>query len=274
MQMMKGHKARKRFGQNFLKDEYWIGRIAKAVDAEPGQAVVEIGPGQAALTRELIAGAGHVRAVEIDRDLAGWLKTQFTQQQLTLIEADALTLDWKKVAGNERLRVVGNLPYNISSPLLFHLMEAADVVIDQHFMLQREVVDRMTAEPGTKTYGRLSVMLQWRYKMHKLFDVPPGAFTPAPKVVSSVVRMIPKKPEDVPAVDFALFSSVVANAFAQRRKTLRNALSVLMSEDDIKAAGVNPQERAEKLPLEAFVALTKKAEALGVKPYIPGGIND
>ncbi len=150
MQMMEGHKARKRFGQNFLKDEYWIGRIAKAVDAEPGQAVVEIGPGQAALTRELIAGAGHVRAVEIDRDLAGWLKTQFTQQQLTLIEADALTLDWKKVAGNERLRVVGNLPYNISSPLLFHLMEAADVVIDQHFMLQREVVS------GIRSVHRIS----------------------------------------------------------------------------------------------------------------------
>ncbi len=274
MQMMEGHKARKRFGQNFLKDEYWIGRIAQAVDAEPGQAVVEIGPGQAALTRELIAGAKHVRAVEIDRDLAGWLRTQFTEEQLTLIEADALTLDWRKVAGSERLRVVGNLPYNISSPLLFHLMEAADVVIDQHFMLQREVVDRMTAEPGTKTYGRLSVMLQWRYKMHKLFDVPPGAFTPAPKVVSSVVRMIPRKPEDVPQVDFTLFSSVVANAFAQRRKTLRNALSVLMTEEDIRAAGVNPQERAEKLPLEAFVSLTRKAAELGVKPYIPGGIND
>ncbi len=274
MQMMEGHKARKRFGQNFLKDEYWIGRIAQAVDAEPGQAVVEIGPGQAALTRELIAGAKHVRAVEIDRDLAGWLRTQFTEEQLTLIEADALTLDWREVAGSERLRVVGNLPYNISSPLLFHLMEAADVVIDQHFMLQREVVDRMTAEPGTKTYGRLSVMLQWRYKMHKLFDVPPGAFTPAPKVVSSVVRMIPRKPEDVPQVDFALFSSVVANAFAQRRKTLRNALSVLLSEEDIRAAGVNPQERAEKLPLEAFVALTRQAAQLGVKPYIPGGIND
>ncbi len=274
MQMMEGHKARKRFGQNFLKDEYWIGRIAQAVDAEPGQAVVEIGPGQAALTRELIAGAKHVRAVEIDRDLAGWLRTQFTEDQLTLIEADALTLDWREVAGSERLRVVGNLPYNISSPLLFHLMEAADVVIDQHFMLQREVVDRMTAEPGTKTYGRLSVMLQWRYKMHKLFDVPPGAFTPAPKVVSSVVRMIPRKPEDVPQVDFALFSSVVANAFAQRRKTLRNALSVLLSEEDILAAGVNPQERAEKLPLEAFVALTRQAAERGVKPYIPGGIND
>ena len=274
MQMMEGHKARKRFGQNFLKDPYWIGRIAQAVAPEPGQAIVEIGPGQAALTRELVAGARHVRAVEIDRDLAGWLKTQFTPEELTLIEADALTLDWKTVAGDERLRVVGNLPYNISSPLLFHLMQAADVVIDQHFMLQREVVDRMTADPGTKTYGRLSVMLQWRYKMHKLFDVPPGAFTPAPKVVSSVVRMIPRKKEDVPEVDFALFSSVVANAFAQRRKTLRNALSVLLTEADIAAADVDPQERAEKLPLAAFVRLADRARTLGVKPYIPGGIND
>ena len=274
MLMMEGHKARKRFGQNFLKDEYWIGRIAQAVDPQPGQAIVEIGPGQAALTRELIAGARHVRAVEIDRDLAGWLKTQFTEEELTLIEADALTLDWKTTAGNDRLRVVGNLPYNISSPLLFHLMEAADHIVDQHFMLQREVVDRMTAEPGSKTYGRLSVMLQWRYKMHKLFDVPPGAFTPAPKVVSSVVRMVPKKKVDVPQCDFALFSSVVANAFAQRRKTLRNALSVLLTEDDISVAGINPQERAEKLPLEAFIALTERAALLGVKPYIPGGINE
>ena len=273
-QGLQGHKARKRFGQNFLHDAHWIGRIAKSIAARPGDNIIEIGPGQAALTRELIRDAGYVRAVEIDRDLAAWLRTQFSENELGLIEADALTIDWANVAQGTKLRIVGNLPYNISTPLLFALLSAADHVVDQHFMLQREVVDRMTAEPGTKTYGRLSVMLQWRYKMHKLFDVPPGAFTPAPKVVSSVVRMIPKKPEDVPAVDFALFSSVVANAFAQRRKTLRNALSVLMSEDDIKAAGVNPQERAEKLPLEAFVALTKKAEALGVKPYIPGGIND
>lgn len=168
---------------------------------------MEIGPGQAALTRELVGGAGHVNAVEIDRDLAAWLKTQFAESELTLIEANALTLDWTAVAGEKRMRVVGNLPYNISSPLLFHLMKAASCVIDQHFMLQREVVDRMTAAPGTKTYGRLSVMLQWRYKMHKLFDVPPGAFTPAPKVVSSVVRMIPRRAEEVLPVDFdmALF---------------------------------------------------------------------
>ena len=177
MQMLEGHRARKRFGQNFLHDEYWISRIARAVDAQPGEFIVEIGPGQAALTRELVGGAGHVNAVEIDRDLAAWLKTQFAESELTLIEADALTLDWTTVAGEKRMRVVGNLPYNISSPLLFHLMKAASCVIDQHFMLQREVVDRMTAAPGTKTYGRLSVMLQWRYKMHKLFDVPPVART-------------------------------------------------------------------------------------------------
>jgi 16S rRNA (adenine1518-N6/adenine1519-N6)-dimethyltransferase len=269
---LEGHKARKRFGQNFLHDAHWIGRIANAVSAEPSQAIVEIGPGQAALTRELVGAAGHIRAVEIDRDLAAWLRTQFTPEQLTLIEQDALTVDWSALAQEQPLRIVGNLPYNISSPLLFSLMAAADHVIDQHFMLQREVIDRMVAQPGSKTYGRLSVMLQWRYKMYKLFDVPPGAFTPAPKVVSSVVRMIPRAKEDVAAVDFPLFSSIVANAFGQRRKTLRNALSQLLSEQDIKAAGVDPQARAETLPLEAFVALTRRAEALGVKPVIAGAV--
>lgn len=267
---LEGHKARKRFGQNFLHDVHWIGRIAKAVSAEPGQAIVEIGPGQAALTRELVGAAGHIRAVEIDRDLAAWLRTQFTPDQLTLIESDALQLDWAALAKETPLRIVGNLPYNISSPLLFHLMSAADNVIDQHFMLQREVIDRMVAEPGSKTYGRLSVMLQYRYKMYKLFDVPPGAFTPAPKVVSSVVRMIPRAKEDVPNVDFELFSSVVANAFGQRRKTLRNALSQMLSAQDIIDAGVDPQARAETLPLQAFVALTHRAQALGVKPVIAG----
>ena len=249
MQMLEGHRARKRFGQNFLHDEYWISRIARAVDAQPGEFIVEIGPGQAALTRELVGGAGHVNAVEIDRDLAAWLKTQFAESELTLIEADALTLDWTAVAGEKRMRVVGNLPYNISSPLLFHLMKAA---------------------PGTKTYGRLSVMLQWRYKMHKLFDVPPGAFTPAPKVVSSVVRMIPRRAEEVLPVDFDMLSSVVANAFGQRRKTLRNALSVLLTEEEIRAAGVDPQERAEKLPLIHFVNLANKASELKRKPVIQG----
>ena len=274
-QGLQGHKARKRFGQNFLHDVHWIGRIAKAVAPHLGDNIIEIGPGQAALTRELIAGAGHVRAVEIDRDLAAWLKEQFSPEQLTLIEADALTLDWKALAEQTgTLRIVGNLPYNISSPLLFSLMRAADHVRDQHFMLQREVVDRMVAAPGSKTYGRLSVMLQWRYHMTKLFDVPPGAFNPPPKVVSSVVRMTPKDPAQVPAVDADLFSSVVANAFSQRRKTLRNALSVLMSAEDIEAADVNPQARAETLDLDAFGRLARKAAELGVKPVIPGSVAD
>ncbi len=266
---LQGHRARKRFGQNFLHDRHWIERIAKAVNATEGDDIVEIGPGQAALTRELIAGAGKVRAVEIDRDLAAWLKETFPES-LSLIEADALTLDWTQVAKNDNLRVVGNLPYNISSPLLFKLLEAADHVKDQHFMLQKEVVDRMVAQHGSKTYGRLSVMLQWRYRMQKLFDVPPGAFNPPPKVMSSVVRMIPKAKEEVPSVDFELFSSVVANAFSQRRKTIRNALSALLSAEEIAACDVDPGARAEALPLDAFVSLAQKAEALGRKAVTPG----
>ncbi len=266
---LQGHRARKRFGQNFLHDRHWIERIAKAVNATEGDDIVEIGPGQAALTRELIAGAGKVRAVEIDRDLAAWLKETFPES-LSLIEADALTLDWTQVAKNDNLRVVGNLPYNISSPLLFKLLEAADHVKDQHFMLQKEVVDRMVAQHGSKTYGRLSVMLQWRYRMQKLFDVPPGAFNPPPKVMSSVVRMIPKAKEEVPSVDFELFSSVVANAFSQRRKTIRNALSALLSSEEISACDVDSGARAEALPLDAFVRLAQKAEALGRKAVTPG----
>lgn len=266
---LQGHRARKRFGQNFLHDRHWIERIAKAVNATEGDDIVEIGPGQAALTRELIAGAGKVRAVEIDRDLAAWLKETFPES-LSLIKADALTLDWTQVAKNDNLRVVGNLPYNISSPLLFKLLEAADHVKDQHFMLQKEVVDRMVAQHGSKTYGRLSVMLQWRYRMQKLFDVPPGAFNPPPKVMSSVVRMIPKAKEEVPSVDFELFSSVVANAFSQRRKTIRNALSALLSAEEIAACDVDPGARAEALPLDAFVRLAQKAEALGRKAVTPG----
>lgn len=266
---LQGHRARKRFGQNFLHDRHWIERIAKAVNATEGDDIVEIGPGQAALTRALIAGAGKVRAVEIDRDLAAWLKETFPES-LSLIEADALTLDWTQVAKNDNLRVVGNLPYNISSPLLFKLLEAADHVKDQHFMLQKEVVDRMVAQHGSKTYGRLSVMLQWRYRMQKLFDVPPGAFNPPPKVMSSVVRMIPKAKEEVPSVDFELFSSVVANAFSQRRKTIRNALSALLSAEEIAACDVDPGARAEALPLDAFVRLAQKAETLGRKAVTPG----
>lgn len=273
-QGLQGHKARKRFGQNFLHDVHWIERIAKSINAAHGQNIVEIGPGQAALTRELIAAAGHVSAVEIDRDLAAWLRTQFSEDELTLIQADALALDWNALAKDKPLRIAGNLPYNISSPILFKLLEVADNVIDQHFMLQREVVDRMVAAPGSKTYGRLSVMLQWRYRMVKLFDVPPGAFNPPPKVVSSVVRMTPKPKAEVPEVDFMLFSSVVAQAFGQRRKTLRNALSILMDQNAIEQAGVDPGARAEVLDLDAFVRLTRKAQELGVKPVFSGAAAD
>ena len=159
-----GHRARKRFGQNFLHDEHWINRIVRTIDAQKGDVIVEIGPGQAALTRKMIEAIGHVTAVEIDRDLAAWLKETFPDT-LSLIEADALKLDWaNEVYPQQRIRIIGNLPYNISSPLLFHLMSVADRVVDQHFMLQKEVVDRMVAQPGSKVYGRLSVMLQYRYR--------------------------------------------------------------------------------------------------------------
>ena len=258
---LEGHRARKRFGQNFLHDQHWIGRIVRSIDAKPEDAIIEIGPGQAALTREIIACAGHETAVEIDRDLAAFLRTQFAPEALTLIEADALTLDWATVLEGKRLRIIGNLPYNISSPLLFTLMKGAHRVIDQHFMLQKEVVDRMTAEPGSKTYGRLSVMLQYRYVMHKLFDVPPGAFVPPPKVTSSIVRMIPRPVESLPEVDLEVFGEIVAAAFQQRRKTLRNAVSAFLTEDEIRAAGIEPTLRAEALDVNAFVALANATAA-------------
>lgn len=258
-QWLEGHRARKRFGQNFLHDHHWIERIARSIDPQPGDELIEIGPGQAALTREVVSLAGHETAVEIDRDLAAFLRTQFAPGELDLIEADALTLDWATILEGKRLRVFGNLPYNISSPLLFALLPAAGRVIDQHFMLQREVVDRMIAGPGSKTYGRLSVMLQYRYVMHKLFDVPPGAFTPAPKVTSSIVRMVPRPEKDLPEVDFALFGDLVAAAFQQRRKTMRNAISEFLDEDGIRAAGVEPTARAETLDVAAFVRLANEA---------------
>ena len=240
-QWLEGHHARKRFGQNFLHDRHWIERIARSIDPKPGDELIEIGPGQAALTREVVSLAGHETAVEIDRDLAAFLRTQFTPEELTLIEADALTLDWKTVLPGKRLRVLGNLPYNISSPLLFALLPAAGRIIDQHFMLQKEVVDRMTAVPGSKTYGRLSVMLQYRYVMHKLFDVPPGAF--------------------VPAVDMSVFSEIVAAAFQQRRKMLRGSLSAFLDESSIISAGVEPTARAETLSVDDFVRLAREAAA-------------
>lgn len=256
------HKARKRFGQNFLNNDFWIEKIADAIRPLPGQDLVEIGPGQAALTQKIIDRAGHLTCVEIDRDLARWLRTQFPESQMTLIEADALTVDWRSLAGGRKLRICGNLPYNISSPLLFALFRVADCVEDQHFMLQKEVVDRMCAAPGSKAYGRLSVMLQLKYTMVKLFDVPPEAFTPAPKVMSSVVRMTPRK--TVADVDENLLENVVAVGFSMRRKTLRNVFAKHFPDALLTEAGIDPGLRAEAVGLELWIRLTNLLKEKGI----------
>ena len=256
---MDGHRARKRFSQNFLHDTHVVARIVDAIDPRPGQPVVEIGPGLGALTGHLIDAAGRITAVEIDRDLAARLREQYPEAQLHLVEGDALELAWRALADTlgGGLRIVGNLPYNVSTPLLFALLPIADRVRDQHFMLQREVVERMAAPPGGKDYGRLSVMLQFRYRIDRLFNVAPGSFHPVPKVQSSIVRMTPLPAELVPAVGLQEFGEVVTAAFGQRRKTLRNALSRLLSEAQIREAGVDPGVRAETLPVDAFVRLAK-----------------
>jgi 16S rRNA (adenine1518-N6/adenine1519-N6)-dimethyltransferase len=261
---MEGHRARRRFSQNFLHDAHYIERIVAAIDPRPGDRVVEIGPGLGALTAPLIERAGAITAVEIDRDLAARLRARFTAEQLTLVEGDALALDWCALAAaDERpLRVVGNLPYHISTPLLFALLPAASRVRDQHFMLQKEVVDRMVAEPGGRDYGRLSVMLQFRYRLARLLIVPAGAFSPAPRVSSAIVRLVPKPASELPALDEAVLARLVTAAFGQRRKTLRNALAPLLDEAAIRACGVDPGARAETLPGAAFVLLAQRLAAL------------
>jgi 16S rRNA (adenine1518-N6/adenine1519-N6)-dimethyltransferase len=258
------HRARKRFGQNFLHDAGVVAQIVDAIDPRPGQSIVEIGPGRAALTGALIEHAHHIKAIEIDRDLAARLRARFSAEKLTLIEADALTFNWSELEPVP-MRIVGNLPYNISTPLLFALMPIADSVIDQHFMLQKEVVDRMVAAPGSKTYGRLSVMLQFRYRLIKLFDVPRGAFKPAPQVTSSVVRMRPLASSELPNVGAEAFARVVAAAFSQRRKTLRNALSELLDAEQVIESGVDPQARAETLGVQDFVQLARRFAAAKTK---------
>jgi 16S rRNA (adenine1518-N6/adenine1519-N6)-dimethyltransferase len=264
---MQGHRARKRFSQNFLHDAHYIDRIIAAIDPRPGERIVEIGPGLGAITAPLIERAGSVTAVEIDRDLAARLRARFAAEQLTLVEGDALRLDWAALAASDvgapsaprLLRIVGNLPYHISTPLLFALLPIAARVRDQHVMLQKEVVDRMVAAPGGRDYGRLSVMLQYRYRVARLFVVPAGAFSPPPQVSSAIVRLVPKPPDQLPAVDGGIFAQVVTAAFGQRRKTLRNALAGLLDEARIRACGIDPGARAEALPVEDFVALAREA---------------
>jgi 16S rRNA (adenine1518-N6/adenine1519-N6)-dimethyltransferase len=260
-----GHFARKRFGQNFLVDQGIIDSIVDTIAPRRGERMVEIGPGLAALTEPLIERVATpespLHAVELDRDLIGRLEKRFGDR-LVVHSADALEFDFGALAegeegGKPTLRIVGNLPYNISSPLLFHLTRFAPRVIDQHFMLQDEVVDRMIAEPASKDYGRLSVMLQYRYVMDKLLDVPPESFNPPPKVNSAIVRMIPFAPHELPDVDETALSDVVKAAFAQRRKVLRNNLSAYRDTIDFDALGFDLTRRAEEVPVAEFVALAQ-----------------
>ncbi|MCI1005301.1 16S rRNA (adenine(1518)-N(6)/adenine(1519)-N(6))-dimethyltransferase RsmA [Herbaspirillum sp. C7C8] len=249
------HIPRKRFGQNFLTDDVVLHDIIGAIAPAADDAMVEIGPGLAAMTALLLEQLRHLHVVELDRDLVERLKKRFSAERLTVHSADALKFDFASipVPQGRKLRVVGNLPYNISSPLLFHLAEIAPNVQDQHFMLQKEVVERMVAEPGGKAYGRLSVMLQWRYHMELLFVVPPTAFDPPPQVDSAIVRMTPlAQPMDCPQ---ALLEQVVTKAFSQRRKVIRNCVAGLFTEDELRQAGVDPQARPEAVPVEQFVAL-------------------
>ncbi|WP_019139473.1 16S rRNA (adenine(1518)-N(6)/adenine(1519)-N(6))-dimethyltransferase RsmA [Noviherbaspirillum massiliense] len=252
------HIPRKRFGQNFLTDQSVLHDIIRTIDPKPADVMVEIGPGLAAMTRLLLESLEQLHVVELDRDLVARLQKNFDPARLIIHAGDALQFDFASIplAPGRKLRVVGNLPYNISTPLLFHLADIADRVQDQHFMLQKEVVERMVAEPGSKAYGRLSVMLQWRYHMELMFIVPPEAFDPPPQVESAIVRMIPVA--QPLACDGAKLEQVVTKAFSQRRKVLRNCLAGLLDEEDLFAAGANPQARPEEVPLEQFVALANR----------------
>lgn len=251
------HIARKRFGQNFLIDTGIVGDIVNAVAPARTDCVVEIGPGLGALTDPLLKRVDHLHVVEIDRDIVARLRQRYSPDRLTIHEGDALMFDFGALAGiGERLRIVGNLPYNISTPLLFHLRDFADRVFDMHFMLQKEVVERLAAEPGTGDFGRLSVMLQYRYVIDWLLDVPPESFDPAPKVDSAVVRLIPKLASDLTAKDEKCLSDLVAAAFSQRRKMLRNTLKGVVDEEIFARLGIPPTARAEELLVDDYVRLS------------------
>ena len=257
------HRPRRRYSQNFLHDPGTITRIVDAIDPQPGDRIVEVGPGAGALTAPLLARCGHLTAVEIDRDLAATLLRRFGSERLNLVCADALKFDWARLARDAggRLRIVGNLPYHICTPLLFGWLPIAQDVFDQHLTLQKEVVDRIVARPGGRDYGRLSVMLQFRYRVERLFNVAPGSFVPAPKVQSSVIRMVPRAPHELAHADTAAFARVVTAAFGQRRKTLRNALAVVMNEQAIRRAGIEPGARAETLDAAAFARLATQLDS-------------
>ncbi len=245
------HIARKRFGQNFLQDAQFVRACIDAIRPLPTDTLVEIGPGLGALTRPLLTQIPHLHAVEIDRDLIARLQQTYAPSQLTIHAGDALEFDFSLLGA--QLRIVGNLPYNISTPLLFHLAQFAPQIRDMHFMLQKEVVDRMAAAPSTSAYGRLSVMLQYRFQILPLFDVPGAAFHPPPKVTSSFVRMLPLHPLPYLAQDEAKFADIVIAAFSMRRKTLRNTLKTYLQDKDFQALGIDAGWRAENLSVADFV---------------------
>ena len=248
------HRARKRFGQHFLTDRAVIDAIIDAIDPREGEALVEIGPGLGAMTLPLLERIPQLTVIELDRDLAARLRQR---KGLTVVESDVLKVDFAELATQrgQKLRVVGNLPYNISTPILFHLLGFVDRVLDQHFMLQKEVVDRMAAGPGGKDYGRLSVMLQWRYRIESVLDVPPEAFDPPPRVDSAVVRMLPHA--EPAALDPALLEELVASAFSQRRKLLRHSLGRWLEARGF-GGDFDLQRRAEEVPVEEYVALAQQ----------------
>lgn len=255
-----GHVARKRFGQHFLSDSGVIDEIVRAIAPRPGQALVEIGPGLAALTDPVVARSERLTVIELDRDLAARLRKR---PELNVVESDVLKVDFgalqtQVAQPGQKLRVIGNLPYNISSPILFHLLPVAHLVEDQHFMLQKEVIDRMVAAPATGDYGRLSVMLQWRYAMESVLFVPPTAFDPPPKVDSAVVRMVPLV--EPPQIDLKHFSALVQTAFSQRRKILRHTLGKWLEQRNA-AGNFDLQRRAEEVSVMEYVQLAQTTQA-------------
>jgi 16S rRNA (adenine1518-N6/adenine1519-N6)-dimethyltransferase len=252
---MAGHRARKRFGQHFLTDPGVIDAILRSVHATQDDVVVEIGPGQGAITAALAASAGHLHAIELDRDLVASLRRQYDgNANVTIHEADALAFDFSSLG--DRLRIVGNLPYNISTPLLFHLLKTRDQILDMHFMLQKEVVDRMAAAPGSKAYGRLGIMLGCHMNIESLFDVEQSAFDPPPEVMSAVVRLDPLPPGTHNIDDETLLSKIVTSAFMKRRKTIRNSLRNIVEVADLEAVGIDPGLRPEQISISKYVKLS------------------
>lgn len=258
------HQAKKRFGQNFLHDKHIVDRIVSAIAPQDGQQIIEIGPGQGALTSPLLVEHPQLTAIEIDRDLIAGLKTRFAHYpDFNLLEGDALQMDYGALAKTHyALRLVGNLPYNLSTPLMFHLLSFGNLIKDMHFMLQKEVVDRLSAKPGSKAYGRLSVMVQLRSAVQPLFLVPPTAFKPAPKVESMVVRLTPHKDPAHSVTNVVLFDNVVNRCFQQRRKTLRNCLKTFLDPEKMRELDMSLAVRPDTLSVEDFVTLSNRIHSL------------